>query len=292
MTTENQTQLLTGKERLIEIPGFTIAAKEWGASNGAPVIALHGWLDNAASFDFLAPLLPDLHIIAMDTPGCGLSSHRAVGALPSLTDEIIYVLQVANALGWKQFHLLGHSRGGALAQLIAAGCPERVLSITLIDIVGFYTSPAENAVSHLRTYLKNFFSEQRPASLFADLDAAAKGRMVAGTIAYESALALTKRGTKEVEGGVIWSFDRREINLGSMLRYSEEHLNIILTGIETPTCIVLAKDGILKDRKLIDARAALIKKAELHFVEGHHHVHMDDPKVVAPHIVEFMKKVC
>lgn len=41
-------------------------AKVWGPPDGKPVIALHGWLDNAGAFDNLIPLLPkNLRIISV-----------------------------------------------------------------------------------------------------------------------------------------------------------------------------------------------------------------------------------
>lgn len=42
--------------------------KIWGPPDGHPVLALHGWLDNAGTFDTLIPLLPpNLRIVAVDT---------------------------------------------------------------------------------------------------------------------------------------------------------------------------------------------------------------------------------
>lgn len=53
---------------------FVLKAKVWGPPDGLPVFALHGWLDNAGSFDTLIPLLPkNLRIVAVDTAGHGLS---------------------------------------------------------------------------------------------------------------------------------------------------------------------------------------------------------------------------
>lgn len=44
------------------------------------MIALHGWLDNAASFSLLAPLLANQRILALDLDGHGYSGHRPAGA--------------------------------------------------------------------------------------------------------------------------------------------------------------------------------------------------------------------
>ena len=40
----------------LSIPGFTIACKAWGNANNPPMLALHGWLDNANSFARLFPV--------------------------------------------------------------------------------------------------------------------------------------------------------------------------------------------------------------------------------------------
>ena len=36
----------------------SFSAKSWGNPSGSPILGLHGWLDNAATMDNLAPLLP------------------------------------------------------------------------------------------------------------------------------------------------------------------------------------------------------------------------------------------
>uniref|UniRef100_A0A8C0GWV7 Serine hydrolase like 2 n=1 Tax=Chelonoidis abingdonii TaxID=106734 RepID=A0A8C0GWV7_CHEAB len=62
------------------VPWGHIAAKAWGSPQGRPVVCLHGWLDNANTFNRLIPLLPkDYYYMAMDFGGHGLSSHRPMG---------------------------------------------------------------------------------------------------------------------------------------------------------------------------------------------------------------------
>jgi len=54
----------------LSIPGLTIACKLWGNPKNPPIVAVHGWLDNANSFDYLAEfLLHDFYFIAIDLPG-------------------------------------------------------------------------------------------------------------------------------------------------------------------------------------------------------------------------------
>ena len=52
--------------------GYTrIAGKFWGVESGEPTIALHGYLDNANSFDMLAPAVQGLRIFAKAKPTVG-----------------------------------------------------------------------------------------------------------------------------------------------------------------------------------------------------------------------------
>ena len=53
------------EELEIQTSSIRLVAKCWGNPDGLPVLAFHGWLDNAATFDNLAPLLPDLRILSL-----------------------------------------------------------------------------------------------------------------------------------------------------------------------------------------------------------------------------------
>ena len=60
------------EELEIQTSSIRLVAKCWGNPNGLPVLAFHGWLDNAATFDNLAPLLPKLRIISLDCQDMGI----------------------------------------------------------------------------------------------------------------------------------------------------------------------------------------------------------------------------
>ena len=99
------------RERRFALPGLTLAAEIWGSPGERPIIASHGWLDNAGSFSLLAPLLPGYEIVALDLAGHGLSGSRSPDSAYNLWQDVGDLLDVADAMGWQRFTLLGHSRG-------------------------------------------------------------------------------------------------------------------------------------------------------------------------------------
>src|SRR3546814_16881901 len=67
-----------------------------------------------------------VELVAPDLPGHGRSAHLPPGADYSFAGALHSVLDVADALGWERFALLGHSMGAGIASLLAAGAPGRV----------------------------------------------------------------------------------------------------------------------------------------------------------------------
>ena len=75
---------LTSREVRFSLPSLEVAGKVWGEPGGIPVIGLHGWLDNAATFDHIAPALKGVQLVALDLPGHGLSDHLPMAGRPGL----------------------------------------------------------------------------------------------------------------------------------------------------------------------------------------------------------------
>ena len=145
------------------------------------MLALHGWLDNAASFDALAPLLPELRLVALDLTGHGLSEHRPQGVHYHLADFLPDVLAAADALGWRRFALLGHSLGGGLASFMAAVSPERISRVAMIEGLGPPTSNPAEGPANLRKAIDQMdaLPDKRPP-LYRDREAAIQARCDAG----------------------------------------------------------------------------------------------------------------
>jgi pimeloyl-ACP methyl ester carboxylesterase len=123
---------MTVRDLTLELPHLRLAAREWGPAEGMPALALHGWLDNAASFDRLAPLLPEHHLVALDLAGHGRSQHRHPSVVHHFIDWAPEVVAVADQLGWESFELIGHSMGAGISTLVAGTFPDRVRRLVLL----------------------------------------------------------------------------------------------------------------------------------------------------------------
>jgi pimeloyl-ACP methyl ester carboxylesterase len=277
----------------IALPHLRLAARAWGDTKLPPLLALHGWLDNAASFDRLAPLLCEhFHIVAIDFPGHGRSDWRAPGAWYHYIDYPGDVLAAVETLGWQRFSLLGHSLGGTVASVLAAVVPQRVDRLLLIEALGPLAGEAEHALGQLQRAI-----EQRAGvgakslRVFADEAAAVMARQQANSLSHAAATALVARGIKPVPGGFTWSTDPR-LTLASPQRYVEAQILAMLRGIHAPTLLVLAQpEQPYLPRETMDRRTALVANIKVRRLPGTHHLHLEEPQPVAAAIMDFVTNV-
>lgn len=139
--------------------GLTLRYKEWNAELcsdiSTPVIALHGWMDNAASFDILVPRLAQSRTIALDFSGHGLSDRRSVDADYYIWVYVEEILALLNHLNIKSCVLLGHSMGAAVASLFAALYPEKVKALIMLDMLGPISTEAKKLPAQMRKAINN-----------------------------------------------------------------------------------------------------------------------------------------
>lgn len=96
------------------------------------IIVSHGWMGDCSLFDsFIEHVDPDRYTYAfVDARGYGKRMHEA--GPKTIEASALDVVRVADFLGWKQFHVLGHSMGGMVAQRLMVDAPERMLSAILV----------------------------------------------------------------------------------------------------------------------------------------------------------------
>jgi pimeloyl-ACP methyl ester carboxylesterase len=264
------------EEVRLRLPHIELAAHLFGPEDGLPVIALHGWLDNAMTYARLAPKLKGLRIVALDLAGHGHSDHRPAGGSYAIWDYVHDVLQVAEQFGWQRFSLLGHSMGAIVSVLLAAAMPERVERLALIDGLMPFTGEAESAPNKLGEALKAQLAlagKNKP--VYAQLERAVAARMKGvGAVSLEAAQLLAGRGLMPVPGGYTWRTDAR-LTLPSPLRLTLAHAHSFVRGVQCPVSLVLAQQGMLQAQPGV-AQLLETLPFELHSLPGGHHLHLDD----------------
>ncbi len=277
------------EERIVQLPGFALGLKHWNARSPNPVLCLHGKMDNAASFDLLAPLLPNHQLAAVDYPGTGYSSAYPQSVLPHWKNDALLMLQLIEQLQWQQFDIIAHSLGSLLANIIAIARPEQVRKMVFLDILGPTINFIEQGTYFLHrdvdTYL-NYSRHQR--TVFADQEAAIQDRMTIGNISYQAAQALAHRGTIQNHESWVWNFDPRLRCVSSTVPYEDE-LRTMLKAITAPVCLIRGHHGVPYPEPIFQGRAACIKNLTVHEVPGSHHLHLDNPAPVATIISQFLE---
>ena len=282
------------REFAIDIPLGRIAALRAGKEGATPVLALHGWLDNAASFMPLARHLDGLDLVAIDLPGHGRSAHLAPGADYSFYGAVNAVLDVADALGWERFALLGHSMGAGIGSLLAAACPQRITRFVAIEALGALAEVPERTTIRMREAVAAARAlPGKSLRVFPTLEPAIRARMQANALSEPVARLLVERGVREVHpdegpGGFVWSSDPR-LKLPSFTRLTEAQVADLIAGIECPVKVIHADPAqpYLPD-PIRRAHAAALRDGELIIIPGGHHLHMEQPEQVAAAIGDFL----
>ena len=308
-------------ELCIPLRHLTLAAKAWGDSSDPPMLALHGWLDNAGTFDRLAPFLGGHYLVALDLAGHGRSGHRPPATWYPYADFLDEITAVIDWFGWSSVDLLGHSLGATLVSTYAAICPQKIRRLLLIEGLGPLTQVAEKTLDQLRrahSARASFTGEG--LRVFANLDEAIEARCRSGHLSTEAARCIVERGVRPADvrhGGarslagdgsksrsgdthsrleefhalpnLSWSSDP-QLTVVSPSRLTEEQLAAILPAIRAPTLLVLAEPHApYLQPAMIEARIALVPDIDVVRLTGTHHLHLEDPQPVASTMRAFLQ---
>ncbi|MCZ7527066.1 MAG: alpha/beta hydrolase [Acidimicrobiia bacterium] len=119
-------------ERDVHVDGLRLRYRETGDPAAMPVLLLHGLMGHPREWDTLtAALTPRFRVIGLHQRGHGESDRAAEYAAAAMAGD---VLGLADLLGLRRFHLVGHSMGGMVASLCAARRPDLVDRLVMIDI--------------------------------------------------------------------------------------------------------------------------------------------------------------
>lgn len=261
------------------IEGELAGLKFPGAPSMRLCVALHGWLDNAASMAALLQGLAErggIPALALDLPGHGLSFHPRHHA--PFIDYLDTLLQVLNAQSTEPVDLIGHSMGGAIGVLFAAAFPEKIRRLVLIDSLGPLSAPETRFATDLRAGLLARHSSKRRGR-YGSFEAALDAREGALDITRAQAFPIVQRGlakTADEPGGWQWRSDPR-LTQPSPVRLTEAQVHNAIAALSMPCLVLLAEprtaflDNGIGTQRLERFQAM---GAQVRHLPGNHHLHV------------------
>ena len=161
---------------IINVRGLRYHVRQWSADGGTtqpPLVMLHGFMDVAASFQFVIDALPaNRTVFALDWRGFGLTESPRVDSywFPDYLGDLDGVLDHFSPQA--QIDLLGHSMGGNIAMVYAGVRAERIRKLINLEGFGLPDPLPEEAPKRYRKWLDQLKMPQRLRS-YATLDAVA-----------------------------------------------------------------------------------------------------------------------
>ena len=255
---------------------------DWGNPENPLLLLVHGGRDHARSWDWVArDLRADYHVIAPDLRGHG-DSAWSVGSSYALTDFVLDIAQLVEAVGEYPMTIIGHSLGGAVSLLYTGTFPERVAKLVAIEGLG----PPPAVLSQLQGVpgwqrVRDWVERMqkiagRQPRRYPSIDAAARRMQDENAfLSEEQARHLTIHGVARNEDGTYsWKFDNY-VRAFSPTRLGEEEVMELRRRIACPVLLVRGTESWASD-PAIDGRVRPFSDARVANVEGAGHwVHHD-----------------
>jgi pimeloyl-ACP methyl ester carboxylesterase len=282
---------VTPRDRFIDANRLRHHLLEWGDA-GPIVLLLHGFLEHAHVWDWVAPHLvgAGYRVLAPDWRGHGDTQWIGAGGYYHFPDYAADLAGIVQALGGRAA-LVAHSMGAGGAVLHAGTRPETVTALACIDALGPPdTSPDD--VPH------------RYAAWLADLDRLAGRARVTVTLA-EATARLRERfprfsdpvaahmalhGTRAENGARVWKFDPLHQTTAPTPYYVRQ-ARPFWRRISCPVLYVAGGESPyhLAPDDQADRLAAL--RAEQVVMPGvAHHPHLEAPDALAGILIEFLRR--
>lgn len=134
--------------------------------SGPPVLLFHGAPQSVITWRLIAPdLAKDFTLVMCDLRGYGDSSkppdqpkHASQSKRPMALDGV----EVMEHLGFRQFLMVGHDRGGRVGRRMALDHPDRVQKLVVMDIVPAHYLYSHVTIDFVQAYF-HWFNYLRPA---------------------------------------------------------------------------------------------------------------------------------
>ena len=168
----------SSRSEFVPIRNLRYHVWQWGepGADKVPLVMLHGWMDVAASWQFVVDeLQADHHVIAPDWRGYGLTTADGPPAdnywFPDYLADLDFLLDHYSP--GQPVNLVGHSMGGNIAMTYAGARPDRIRSLVNLEGFGMAATRAAQAPGRYAKWMDELKSFHRGELALKGYDSAA-----------------------------------------------------------------------------------------------------------------------
>ena len=279
------------RDRVINANRLNLHLLEWGDA-GEAVLLLHGFLEHARVWDWVAPRLADAgyHVFALDWRGHGDSEWIGAGGYYHFIDYVADLSALVRALGGR-VALVAHSMGGGAAVLYAGTEPERVRALVSIEGLGVPDTAPSTVPDRVVSWLRDLerVAQRRRGTITLD---AAVARLRERFPLFPEAVArhLAETGTREVDGGRVWKFDPLHQTRGPQPTYVVQAREF-WKRVSCPVLYIEGAESVLRLPPAdVDERLAALRARRLTIPGSGHHPHLEQPDALVRAVIDFLGK--
>lgn len=265
-----------------------------------PLVLLHGWMDVAASFQFMVDALEaERYVIAADWRGFGQSDPSGSDGywFPDYLGDLDALLDHPElGLAGQSVDLLGHSMGGNVVMLYAGVRPERIRRLISLEGFGMPATVPEQAPKRYRQWLDELKQPARLKPYDSLADVAARLRKTNPLLPEDKAAWLAPHWSRRGDDGqwqILGDAAHKRVN---PLLYRVEEVLACWRQIAAPLLWVEGDRtemekwwGHRYPRSEFDARLGAVPKVERHVLSpAGHMLHHDQPEALARRLESFL----
>ncbi|HEX6703400.1 MAG TPA: alpha/beta hydrolase [Albitalea sp.] len=288
--------------RFLDVRGLRCHLLQWGDAALAtperpPLVMLHGWMDVAASFQFVVDALPtDRLVLALDWRGFGLSETPAADCywFPDYLGDLEAVLD--HVAPGQPVDLLGHSMGANVAMIYAGVRPERIRRLVNLEGFGLPESKPHHAPKRYAQWLDELKQPQQLRPYDSVQAVADRLRKNNPLLPAERAEWLAAHWARRGDDGLFHVLGDPAHKRTNPALYQKAEVLECWKRIEAP---VLWVEGDRTDvtkwwgdrypRADFEARLAVVARVERHVLSpAGHMLHHDQPEALAELIERFL----
>jgi pimeloyl-ACP methyl ester carboxylesterase len=288
----------SSRSEFITVRGLQYHIRHWGRQDAPKIFMVHGWMDVAASFQFVVDCLKhDWHVIAPDWRGFGLSERPGTDTywFPDYLGDLDAILEHYSPD--EPVNLLGHSMGGNVVMLYAGIRPDRIRKLMNLEGFGLAVTKPEQAPGRYAKWLSELREQPTMRSYATQSEVAARLQKTNPRLTDERAAFLSMHWAAQNAEG-LWEILGDPVHkVSNPVLYQVEEVMTCWKQITAPVLWVEADDtdvwrwmGPKESARIeIDRRIQFISDVKTAIInDAGHMLHHDQPEALAEIIGQFI----